>query len=403
MSVKMLPSGKGEIQIVPTDGQLLVEVSKYSKRPIERTLLRILRYMNDVTARRIGVHGSGGIGKTSVLKALIPKNWTIRKVQDEVLRQLSLSSKDVKTDFEIAGKLLQVLKCQRFLLLLDDVWEPIDLNAVGIPDPALENGCKMILSTRFLDVCHIMAADREVQMEGLLPEEAWELFQEQVSSINVDSPDIQPYAQDIVQKCGGLPLLIIVTGRALSKVNDALSWMHASREFSRCSAHGMYGFESLVSQLKFSYDRLEGPELKSCFLYCALFPEDWQVSIFELVEYWIEEGLISGNCTDIYMRGCDIVGALVGASLLQSSECGRSIKMHDLIRDLAVGILSLEWEGYQFLFRSYSRMAQHSDMGNSSSYRLLESFRSNRQSILHGRQFLLRAGVGLTEPPVKDE
>nr|POE97198.1 disease resistance protein [Quercus suber] len=103
------------------------------------------------------------------------------------------------------------------------------------------------------------------------------------------------------------------------------------------------------------------------------------------------------------MRGCDIVGALVGASLLQSSECGRSIKMHDLIRDLAVGILSLEGEGYQFLFRSYSKMAQHSDMGNSSSYRLLESFQSNRQSILHGRQFLLRAGVGLTEPPVKDE
>ncbi|KAK7824614.1 disease resistance protein rps2 [Quercus suber] len=97
------------------------------------------------------------------------------------------------------------------------------------------------------------------------------------------------------------------------------------------------------------------------------------------------------------------LGALVGASLLQSSECGRSIKMHDLIRDLAVGILSLEGEGYQFLFRSYSKMAQHSDMGNSSSYRLLESFQSNRQSILHGRQFLLRAGVGLTEPPVKDE
>ena len=187
MSVKMLPSGKGEIQIAPTDGQLLVEVSKYSNRSIERTLLRILRYMNDVTAQRIGVHGSGGIGKTSVLKALIPKiknlfdvviwvtvtrNWTIRKVQDEVLRQLSLSSKDVQTDFEIAGKLLQVLKSQWFLLLLDDVWEPIDLNAVGIPDPALENGCKIILSTRFLDVGHIMAADREVQMEGLLLEEA---------------------------------------------------------------------------------------------------------------------------------------------------------------------------------------------------------------------------------------
>lgn len=62
------------------------------------------------------------------------------------------------------------------MLLLDGVWEQIDLNAVGIPNPTLENSSRIILAARSPDVCRIMAADREVPVERLLPEEAWELF-----------------------------------------------------------------------------------------------------------------------------------------------------------------------------------------------------------------------------------
>ena len=414
------PIDEGEIKIpCQTDSQQLLELRRCAKRSIELTMGMILTHMSNTTAQRIGVHGSGGIGKTSVLKALInhPKikylfdvniwvtvsrNWSMRKIQNEVLRQLSLLPTDSKTDSEIAEELFQSLKNVRFLLLLDDVWEQIDLHAIGIPDPTLENGCRMIIATRSLDVCRVMATDIEIQVKRLLEEEAWELFREQVGGI-IDSPNIEPHARAIVQKCHGLPLLIIVTGRAMTKEIDALAWMHAVREFSRCSSHGMYGFESLIQKLKFSYDRLEGLELKSCFLYCALFPEDWEVSIFDLVEYWIHEGLISGNWTDAFKRAHDIINILVGASLLQSLEDGLSIKMHDLIRDLASGILSLEVEGCQFLLRNYSRMTQLSDMGNSSSHRSPESFEGNKQLILESHQFLSRAAACLTEPPLNEE
>uniref|UniRef100_A0A2N9G6P8 AAA+ ATPase domain-containing protein n=1 Tax=Fagus sylvatica TaxID=28930 RepID=A0A2N9G6P8_FAGSY len=338
------PINDEEIEIpCQTDSQQLLGQRRCAMRSIERTVGRILAYMSNNKSRRIGIHGSGGIGKTSVLKALInyPKtkylfdvniwvtvsrNWSMRKIQDEVLRQLSLSPADSKTDSEIAKKLFQALKSQRFLLLLDDVWEQIDLHAIGIPDPTLENGCRMIIATRSVDVCCIMATDIEVQVERLLEEEAWELFREQVA------------------------------------------WRHASKEFSWCSEHGMYGFESIIQQLKFSYDRLEGLDLKGCFLYCALFPEDWEVPLF-----------------------------------CKSRKILLSIKMHDLIRDLASGILSLEAEGCQFMLRNYSRITQLSDTGNSSSYRSLESFEGNRQSILESRQFLSRAAAGLTEPPLKEE
>ncbi|KAK4850192.1 hypothetical protein QYF36_004638 [Acer negundo] len=98
-----------------------------------RTVLKILGYMNDVTAGKVGVHGIDGIGKTSVLEALInhietkcifdmimfvsvSRYWSIRKIQNEVLRQLSLSREDSETDTQI------------------------HLEAVGIPDPCSVKG-----------------------------------------------------------------------------------------------------------------------------------------------------------------------------------------------------------------------------------------------------------------------
>jgi hypothetical protein len=90
----------------------------------------------------------------------------------------------------------------------------------------------------------------------------------------------------------------------------------------------------IYKKLQFSFDRLESLELKSCFLYCALFPEDRELRIIELVDLWIKEGLVAGNnLTDSRKKGCDIVDILVDASLLQRLEGGLSIKMHDLIRD----------------------------------------------------------------------
>ena len=130
--------------------------------------------------------------------------------------------------------------------------------------------------------------------------------------------------------------------------------------------------------------------MKRCFLYCALFPKDQEISIDELVDYWIQEGLVAGNRPDSYKRGRGMVDILVGASLLQSVQVGLSIKMHYLIRDLASRILSLEVEGCQFLCGSHSKMTQLSHTGN-------------RLPILEYHRFLSRAGAGLIELPLKEE
>ncbi|KAK4414565.1 Disease resistance protein [Sesamum alatum] len=62
-----------------------------------------------------------------------------------------------------------------FLLILDDVWDSIDLDLVGIPAPEFHKGGKIILTTRFSHVCSHMT-EVTLKIEVFNEEEAWNLF-----------------------------------------------------------------------------------------------------------------------------------------------------------------------------------------------------------------------------------
>ncbi|KAJ0028591.1 hypothetical protein Pint_36255 [Pistacia integerrima] len=413
---------------IPVEDQFLREPVLYAKKSIKTTVRKIFSHINNVRTTQIAVIGTGGIGKTTVLKALInfpntkhvfdlvilvtvSRYWSTRKVQNEVLRQLSLCREYSETDYQVAEKLLKVLKGKKFLLLLDDVWEQIDLEAVGIPGPSLENGCKIVIASRKIDACHDMNLFKVVEVKSISWKEARELFYEQVST-SIPLSDIKSFAETIVKGCGGLPLLIIVTGRALGGKNDVSVWKDASKKFSLPKTSRECQIEDLLQLLKFSFDQLSDNDVKSCFLHCALFPEDQEVNIYKFIEYCIQEGLITGAQADAHKRGHYIVDVLVHASLLQVTEGGDSIKMHDLIRDLALGILSsmpkdsqflLRSEGIQNLLSAYSGSVELLNAGSSSSSRSLNILESSRLCIPKGNQFLSRVGAGLTEPPPTEE
>ncbi|XVF65774.1 hypothetical protein PTKIN_Ptkin09bG0277200 [Pterospermum kingtungense] len=369
---------------------------------IEQSVSKLLECMATDTVRIIVVHGVWGVGKSSVLRALVnnlktnlkfdliiwvtvSKYWSPRKIRDQIIQQLPPASSNAEP--------LQILNDKKYLLVLDDVWERIDLQEMGISDPSQENGSMMIVATRELKVCKDMEEIRVVEIEPFSKEEAWKLFQEQVGEV-IDLPSIQHFAQGIVEGCCGLPLLIIVTGRALAGEKSIYIWQHAFNEFSVPGRDIKSRIEDLIQLLKFSFDRLKSPSLKSCFLYCALFSEDKEINTKEFIEYCIQEGLIAA-----YEWGYDIVDALLHAFFLEPTDDGRSIRMRDVMRDLALGIL-LQEEGSQFLLRGYSKplnLENHSLVGPH------ESPESNRLFIPDAHRFLLRAGSGLTTPPSLDE
>ncbi|XP_028775883.1 probable disease resistance protein At1g52660 [Neltuma alba] len=104
----------------------------------------------------IGLHGMGGVGKTTLLKRI---NNELRKRRQEsdfvvwvvVLKEPNLDSimdnirklvtigdyiwNRYSNQDEKAAKIYRVLKQKKFALLLDDMWDEKDLSLVGVPRP----------------------------------------------------------------------------------------------------------------------------------------------------------------------------------------------------------------------------------------------------------------------------
>lgn len=376
------------------------------KRGIDDNVLKIIGLLRENSVRSIGIYGIGGIGKTTILKSLfndretndmfdsiiwvtVSRHWSSQKIQDQLQMQLLNNLSGSNTNLH--PKLLHSLKNKKLLFLLDDVWDRIDLNDAGIPVPSEEIDCRIIFTTRFLDVCRIMDADTKLEIQPISREEAWGLFHDQVGGI-IYSTDIKLYAETIVAECGGLPLAIVVTGRALRKENNVLEWKHALRELLIPGTRDEHDSEAVIQQLKFCYDRLKARDVKDCFLYCASFQEDCDVNISELLNHLVDEGLVAGNMEDAFRRGNDIIQTLIEASMLESTSNGVSVKMHDVLRDFASTLMLPGAEGCHFLVRADLRLTQP-----------VQSPKSDTFMTDKGHQFLFGAGAGSIEPPSNEK
>ncbi|KAL5986862.1 hypothetical protein ACLOJK_015196 [Asimina triloba] len=326
-----------------------------------RDLEEIWDCLMDVNIRKIGVHGMGGVGKTTIVKNInnrlkealhfeniiwvtVSKALSLVRLQSDIAKAVDLDLSENDYEDRRSANLFSALRQRRkFLLILDDMWEAFPLEKVGIPEPNEDNGCKLLLTTRDLGVCRRMETEKEIKVEVLLEEEAWELFKEKVGGDSTLPPSIQTIAKLVAKECGGLPLAIITVGRALRQVNDIRIWRNALKELKGSTAE-IKGMEDVVfSTLKFSYDRLRSDKIRACFLYCSLYPEDYEIPVGELKDYWVWEGLIgeAANREAELDKGQAILNELQYACMLESvvnkygCEC---VKMHDMIRDMAINI-----------------------------------------------------------------
>ncbi|KAJ4721582.1 Disease resistance protein family [Melia azedarach] len=104
------------------------------------------------------------------------------------------------------------------------------------PPPTPINVSKVVFTTRELEVCGGMEAQKSFKVESLRYEDAWRLFEEKVGKETLDShPNIPELAETVAEKCGGLPLALIVIGRAMACKKTPQEWEHAIegvKEFS---------------------------------------------------------------------------------------------------------------------------------------------------------------------------
>ncbi|XP_059633002.1 disease resistance protein At4g27190-like [Cornus florida] len=205
-------------------------------------------------------------------------------------------------------------------------------------------------STSMLQPSNEAVAKSAIKIELVSIEEAWRLFEEQVGGV-LDSPNITKIAQEIVKECGGLPLTIIATGKALRNENDVLVWEHALRQFQHLSEL-TDEHEAAIRQFEFSYDRLKDRDIKRCFLHCALFAEDHEIKVDSLIENFIEEDFIHGISSRARKKGQDIIESLIDSSLLESVNGGLSLRVPAVVKDLGLWIMSSKIDDYQYFIRT---------------------------------------------------
>uniref|UniRef100_A0A178WPL3 Uncharacterized protein n=1 Tax=Arabidopsis thaliana TaxID=3702 RepID=A0A178WPL3_ARATH len=318
--------------------------------------------MND-EIRTLCLHGMGGVGKTTLLACInnkfvelesefdvviwvvVSKDFQLEGIQDQILGRLRLDKEwERETENKKASLINNNLKRKKFVLLLDDLWSEVDLNKIGVPPPTRENGAKIVFTKRSKEVSKYMKADMQIKVSCLSPDEAWELFRITVGDIILSShEDIPALARIVAAKCHGLPLALTVIGEAMACKETIQEWHHAINVLNSPAGHKFPGMEErILLVLKFSYDSLKNGEIKLCFLYCSLFPEDFEIEKEKLIEYWICEGYINPNRYEDggTNQGYDIIGLLVRAHLLIECELTTKVKMHYVIREMALWINS---------------------------------------------------------------
>ncbi|OWM71194.1 disease resistance protein SUMM2-like [Punica granatum] len=134
----------------------------------------------------------------------------------------------------------------------------------------------------------------------------------------------------------------------MREVEDRREWRNALLELRRSSKNEIRGIESEVFEHgKFSYSSLRNDMVRECFLYCALFPDNYRINLSELIEYWVAGGLIGDYPNrEAENDECSvIINELKNARFLEtafnenSAEC---MKMHNIERDMAINITRVQ-------------------------------------------------------------
>ncbi|MED6174843.1 hypothetical protein PIB30_072879 [Stylosanthes scabra] len=303
----------------------------------------------------IPIVGMGGIGKTTLAQLVYNDANVMGKFDTRAWVCVAESPNPINVTKTIIGaidsspcnmdhfdslqtNLKQKLSGKTFLVVLDDVWndEQDTWEEFLKPFRYGNNGSKILLTTRSEKVASVFAANNlHYQLSLLSEEDCWSVFLKH-SSISTDTREyatLEPIGRKIVEKCKGLPLALKTLGGLLRNKDNVGDWENIlESEIWELSEDE----SKIVPALRVSYHYLPS-HLKRCFVYCSLYPEDYQFDKGELILLWMAEDLLQSKKNNTLENiGGAYFDELVARSFFQRSSNNENLfVMHDLIHDLA--------------------------------------------------------------------
>ncbi|PIN17644.1 Apoptotic ATPase [Handroanthus impetiginosus] len=302
--------------------------------------------------------GPGGVGKTIFARKLYEsleerlKPTCCAKVYvsqkrnaDEILRDIAEKVKldEWKTKANLENDLYLHLQDKRYLIFLDDVWDPKIWNK--LKDTLMiksEKGSRIIVTSRSREVSRSIVGTagyfhiRSIPfpLDVLSEDDAWTLFEGMISHKNNSKiePPLQEIGKEIMKRCGGLPLAIeVVVGMLHAKPRNVPAWTEVQRKMSEINEN------DCLKVLALSYNDLP-THSKPLFLYLGIFPENHEIFVPQLVPLWVAENFVQddGKQDDYVEQRINDLNSrnLLRVSRRKSDGKIRSFRIHSLVRDL---------------------------------------------------------------------
>ncbi|KAM5549965.1 TMV resistance protein N-like [Rosa sericea] len=308
--------------------------------------------VNDV--RFIGIWGMGGIGKTTMVRAVYERisrefqfsflltdvrnsveKSGLLNLQKQLLSGIWTEKANISDLYEGAMIIRRLLGDKRVLLILDDVNDPSHLKYLAGNREWFGSGSRVLITTRNEHLLIQHGVERRLKVEELNDDDSLKLFSWNAFERGYPEEDFLGLSKSVISYAKGLPLALEVLGSFLHG-RDLSEWNSALSKLGRvCNLE-------IFDILKISYNGLDSEE-KKIFLDIACF----------------FNGLDKDRVTEV-LTSCDfsaIIGikVLMERSLLTISH-GR-LGMHDLLQEMG-------WE--------IVRQESHKELGRCSRLWLLE-------------------------------